>query len=69
MEGRTYRFYLTHNYFVYKEDNGRQNPIFIIFTKQTIGELKKLCLIQFKNGKQVLTELTSNHKAISKRLI
>ncbi len=50
-------------------DNGRQKPIFIIFTKQTIGELEKLCLIQFENGKQVLTELTSNHKAISKRLI
>ena len=30
------------------------------------SELKKLRLIQFKNGKQVLTELTSNHKAIFK---
>ena len=30
------------------------------------SELKKLRLIQFKNGKTVLTELTSNHKAIFK---
>jgi len=30
------------------------------------SELKKLRLIQFKNGKQILTELTSNHKAIFK---
>jgi len=30
------------------------------------SELKKLRLIEFKNGKQVLTELTSNHKAIFK---
>lgn len=30
------------------------------------SELKKLRLIQFKNGKQILTELTSKHKAISK---
>ena len=30
------------------------------------SELKKLRLIQFKNGKQVLTELTSNYKAIFK---
>lgn len=30
------------------------------------SELKKLRLVQFKNGKQVLTELTSNHMAIFK---
>lgn len=30
------------------------------------SELKKLRLIEFKNGKQVLTELTSSHKAIFK---
>lgn len=30
------------------------------------SELKKLRLIQFKNGKQILTELTSKHKAIFK---
>lgn len=30
------------------------------------SELKKLRLIQFHNGKQILTELTSNHKAIFK---